>query len=121
MSNPQGSQDDLEPLDSEQLRWREKLNDPTLRHAYLLFLAAWEIAVSGSGDAGDAIAKMEEAASLDPEYRSQVGELRGVLERKASSGAGERLRALEARRSKGDISDEEFVREQGEIFRELDL
>ncbi|HEV7505824.1 MAG TPA: hypothetical protein VGS07_13020 [Thermoanaerobaculia bacterium] len=105
--------------EAETQRWSEKLGDPEFLHAYELFQAAWRLAESGAGDAASALALMQDAADIDSDYRQQVEYLGSVLERKASSGAGDRLLALEDLRDRNLISDDEFFTKQRDIMSEI--
>ena len=71
---------------AEHERWQEKLRDPTLRHAAELREQAWQLATSKAGDKARAVALIEEAASLDPEYLPQVEGIHNYLERRERSG-----------------------------------
>jgi|GEM_PF-3227928 len=105
--------------EAEIQHWNEKLKDPKLLRAYQLFLAAWKIVESGDGDATKAMALMQEAADIDSDYRNKLEYFGECLDRKARSGAGERLLALEDLRARKLISDEEFFNRQGDILLEI--
>lgn len=80
--------------ETEHRRWQEKLTDPLLRRAYDLRERAWKAAMSRTGDRGEALALIQEASAIDPEYAPQVAGIRKFFERRDRSGKVSLPRAI---------------------------
>lgn len=76
----------LKVAQAEWERWQTKLQDPTLRRAFELREQAWQLALSSTGDREAALALINEAAELDPEYRLQVTGIQNFFSRRDRSG-----------------------------------